>query len=79
MRSRLAFYETFLLLVCHSEDLFAAHPARIAGTVVDTRGNAVRAPWILVVAADGTRRQEWATTSAVAQGDTIGRFSLPAR
>jgi hypothetical protein len=37
------------------------------------------APWILVMAADVTRRQEWATTSDVAQGNTSGRFSLPAR
>ena len=61
------------------EIVFAAHPARITGTVVDARGNAVRAPWILIVAADVTRQQEWATTSAAAQGDTVGRFSLPAR
>jgi len=61
------------------EIVFAAHPARITGTVVDSRGNAVSAPWILAMAADVTRRQEWATTSDVAQGNTSGRFSLPAR
>jgi hypothetical protein len=61
------------------EIVFVAHPARITGTVVDSRGNAVRGPWIVVVAADAARRQEWATTSDVAQGDTVGRFSLPAR
>ena len=61
------------------EIVFATHPARITGTVVDTRGNAVRAPWIFMVAADAIRRQEWATTSDVAQGDTLGRFSLPSR
>ena len=60
------------------EVVFTQHPARIAGTVTDAQGQPVRAPWIVVSAADRALWQHWATTSEVAQGDTKGRFSLPA-
>jgi hypothetical protein len=61
------------------EVVFTQRPARIAGTVTDTQGKPIRAPWILVSAADRTLWQPWATTSDVAQGDTLGRFSLAVR
>jgi hypothetical protein len=59
------------------EVVFTQHPARIAGVVTDAQGQPVRAPWVLVVSADPSLWQEWATTSNVTQGDTQGRFSLP--
>jgi hypothetical protein len=62
----------------HLEVTFTQHPARIAGTVTDAEGQPVRAPWILVWAADPKLWQEWATTSNVTQGDTSGRFSIAA-
>jgi hypothetical protein len=58
------------------EVVFTQHPARIAGTVTDEQGQPVRAPWILVWAADRTLWQEWAATTEVAQGDTQGGFSI---
>jgi hypothetical protein len=58
------------------EVIFTQHPALIAGTVCDAQGQPVRAPWILVWAADRKLWQEWATTSEVTQGDTSGRFSI---
>jgi hypothetical protein len=61
------------------EIVFTRHPARIAGTVTDTQGQSVRAPWVLVTEAERALRQRWATTTNVTQGDTMGRFSLPAR
>jgi hypothetical protein len=59
------------------EVVFTQHPARIAGVVTDAQGQPVTAPWVLVVSADPSLWQEWATTSSVTQGDTQGRFSLP--
>jgi hypothetical protein len=58
------------------EVVFTQHPARIAGTVVDKNGQPVRDPWIVVVSADPKMRQEWATSSKLAQGNATGRFSL---
>jgi hypothetical protein len=60
------------------EIVFTQHPARISGTVTDAQGQPVRAPWIMVTAADRASWRHWATTSDVAQGDTMGRFSIPA-
>jgi hypothetical protein len=59
------------------EIVFTQHPARIAGTVIDEGGQPVRAPWILVWAADRKLWQSWATTSSATQGDTTGKFSVP--
>jgi hypothetical protein len=59
------------------EVVFTQRPARLSGTVVDSQGRPVRAPWILIAAADPKARQRWATTSSVTQGDTRGRFSTP--
>jgi hypothetical protein len=58
------------------EVVFTQHPARIAGVVTDAQGQPVRAPWVVVVAADRSLWQEWSTTSQVAQGNTVGSFSL---
>lgn len=58
------------------EIVFTQHPARIEGTVVDTSGQPVRAPWIFVMSAEPALQQAWATTNQVAQGDTKGRFSV---
>jgi hypothetical protein len=60
------------------EIVFTQHPACISGTVTDAQGRPVRAPWIMVTAADRALWQHWATTSDVAQGDTMGRFSIAA-
>ena len=57
--------------------VFTQRPARIAGTVVDARGQPVFAPWIVAVSANGRLWQKWATTSQVSQGNTTGRFSFP--
>jgi hypothetical protein len=59
------------------EVVFTQHPARIEGTVTDNQGQAVQAPWILVSSADKTLWQRWATTSHAAEGDRMGRFSVP--
>jgi hypothetical protein len=59
------------------EVVFTQHPARVTGTVMDAQGQPVRAPWILVSAADAALSQQWATTSEVTQGNTIGEFSIP--
>lgn len=58
------------------EIVFTQYPARIQGTVVDTSGEPVRAPWILVMSAEPALQQEWATTNHVAQGNTKGSFSV---
>jgi len=54
-------------------------PTRIAGTVSDAQGRPVWAPWIVMVAADRSLWQQWATTTDVAQGNTDGQFMLAAR
>jgi hypothetical protein len=58
------------------EVVFTQHPARIVGTVVDSNGQPANAPWITVTGADPASAQPWATTSEVAQGDAMGRFSV---
>jgi hypothetical protein len=59
------------------EVVFTQHPARIVGAVIDAAGQAVRAPWILVMSADPALQEEWATTNHVGQGNTKGRFAIP--
>ena len=59
------------------EVVFTRHPARLVGTVRDEQGAPVRAPWILIAAAEPSMRQHWATTSIVAQGNTRGEFAVP--
>jgi hypothetical protein len=58
------------------EVMFTQTPARIVGTVTDAKGLPIRAPWIVVNAAERALWQHWATTSDVARGDAKGRFSL---
>jgi hypothetical protein len=58
------------------EIVFTQHPARIKGTVVDTLGEPVRAPWILVMSAEPALQQDWATTNHAAQGNTKGTFTI---
>jgi hypothetical protein len=60
------------------EIVFTNRPARIIGRVVDEQGRPARAPWILLLGADRRLWQQWATTTVAAQGNTTGRFSLPA-
>lgn len=59
------------------EVVFTRHPARLVGTVRNQRGAPVRAPWILVAAAEPSMRQPWSTTATVAQGNTRGEFAVP--
>ena len=58
------------------EVVFTQHPARIRGTVTDGSGQPVRAPWILVAAADPALRQHWSSMLEVTQGNTRGEFSI---
>jgi hypothetical protein len=58
------------------EVVFSDHPARIRGTVTDASGQPVRAPWILVAAADPALRQQWSTLLESTQGNTRGEFSV---
>jgi hypothetical protein len=58
------------------EIVFTQHPARIRGTVVDTSGEPVSSPWILVMSAEPELQQDWATTNNVAQGNTKGNFTV---
>jgi hypothetical protein len=60
------------------EVVFTQHPARIVGKVTNALGEAARAAWILVIGEDRALWQPWATTSMVAEADTMGRFSLVA-
>jgi hypothetical protein len=56
---------------------FTQHPARIRGTVTNsTSGQPVRAPWILVAAADPALRQHWSSMLYSVQGNTRGEFSV---
>src|SRR5262245_3773171 len=55
---------------------FTQHPARITGTVTDAQGQPIRAPWILIAAADRPRRQHWSSMSHMSQGNTRGEFSV---
>jgi hypothetical protein len=59
------------------EVVFTRHPARLVGTVRNQQGAPVRAPWILVAAAEPSMRQHWSTTATVAQGNTRGEFAVP--
>jgi hypothetical protein len=59
------------------EVVFTQRPPRLRGTVTDADGAPVRAPWIVVASANKSLWQFWSTTSAVAQGNTTGTFSLP--
>ena len=59
------------------EVVFTQHPARIRGTVTDASGQPVRAPWILVGAADPALRQHWSSMLDATQGNTRGEFSVP--
>ena len=61
----------------HLEVVFTDHPARIEGQVMDSSGQPVRAPWVLVMAAAPALQEEWASTNHVVQGNTTGRFSVP--
>ncbi len=58
------------------EVVFTQHPARIRGTVTDRPGHPVRAPWILVAAADPALRQHWSSMIYEAQGNSRGEFSI---
>lgn len=58
------------------EVVFTQHPARIRGTVSDGSGQPVRAPWILVAAADPALRQHWSSMLHAVQGNTRGEFSI---
>lgn len=58
------------------EVVFTQHPARIRGTVTDESGQPVRAPWILVAAADPALRQHWSSMLEATQGNTRGEFSI---
>ena len=58
------------------EIVFTQHPARIEGTVVDISGQPVRAPWILMTSDEPALQQDWASTNNVAQGSTMGSFSV---
>jgi hypothetical protein len=60
----------------HLEVVFTQHPARIHGTVTDESGQPVRAPWILLGAADPPLRQHWSSMLEAIQGNTRGEFSL---
>jgi hypothetical protein len=60
----------------HLEVVFTQHPARIRGTVTDESGQPVRAPWILVAAADPALRQHWSSMLHAVQGNTRGEFSI---
>ena len=59
------------------EVVFTQHPSRIRGTVTDGSGQPVRAPWILVAAADPALRQHWSSMLEATQGNTRGEFSIP--
>ena len=58
------------------EVVFTQHPARIRGTVTDDTGQPVRAPWILVAAADPALRQHWSSMLEATQSNTRGVFSM---
>ncbi len=59
------------------EVFFTQHPARIRGTVTDSSGQPVRAPWILAAAAEPAFRQYWSSMLYAVQGNTRGEFSIP--
>jgi hypothetical protein len=58
------------------EVVFTSHSARIQGTVTDSSGQPVRAPWILAGPEEPALRQHWSTMSYVVQGNTRGEFSI---
>lgn len=59
------------------EIVFTDHPARIEGKVIDSSGQPLRAPWILVMSADPALQEEWTSTNHAVQGNTTGSFSVP--
>jgi hypothetical protein len=58
------------------EVVFTQHPAGIVGRVTDAKGQPVPDSWITVTGSDPASAQPWATTSEVAKGDGMGRFSV---
>jgi hypothetical protein len=61
------------------EIVFTQHPARFAGTVRDGRGQSVGGAWILVVSADRSLWQSWATTSRAVTAYAEGTFRFASR
>ena len=58
------------------EVFFTQNPARIRGLVRNWSGGPVRAPWILIAAAEPALRQEWSSMLYAIQGSTRGEFSI---
>jgi hypothetical protein len=58
------------------EVFFTQHPSRIRGVVRSWSGDPVRAPWILVAAAEPAFRQHWSTMLYAVQGGTRGEFTI---
>jgi hypothetical protein len=58
------------------ELVFTQHPSRLAGVVVDRKGQPVAGAWLVAFAADPTLWQQWATTSHAVQTDAAGAYQF---
>jgi hypothetical protein len=64
------------------EVVFTQHPARLAGTVEDGKGQPIPDAWIIACAADGVPCASWASTTHIVRADAKGAFriaTLPGR
>jgi hypothetical protein len=59
------------------EVAFTQHPSRIAGRVVDARGQAVPGAWIVLFSADRARWQAWSAAAHAVRAAPDGTFDVP--